>query len=366
MKKIIAIALIAVMVLSMAACGTINKTEVSVLWSGDGVVKVPNSLINAMERAMYIENIAYKHYGANGNQTEQTKQAEAALNAGCSALAVELVDATAAQTIIDAAKAKNVPVVFFNCEVEEAVATSYNKCVVVDTNEESLNSTLSELIASTLITEKKGLFAKEPTYSLTEGADRNNDGSITYLAIGDATKVVEAVNAKLVKAGLKAMVSAGDAIDATVIAGMTETTVTIEKKEMGVLSTASGAVDLIITSSDSTALEVLKALQAKGYNSTKLTTHNIPLFTVGTETDAREFTNTSNMTDEEKATFIYTVTNIIGEGKMTGSAVENYDGIAVAVATVLRNMLKGNETFKDISDKVTGTWSVGISYTPVS
>ena len=51
---------------------------------------------------------------------------------------------------------------------------------------------------------------------------------------------------------------------------------------------------------------------------------------------------------------------------MTGSAVENYDGIAVAVATVLRNMLKGNETFKDISDKVTGTWSVGISYTPVS
>ena len=64
MKKIIALILVALMVISTFAftsCGSVNKADVAILWSGDGEVKVPNSLINCMERAMYIENIAYAH-----------------------------------------------------------------------------------------------------------------------------------------------------------------------------------------------------------------------------------------------------------------------------------------------------------------
>ena len=124
MKKLIAMLLVAVLAMSFAACGTINETEVSILWSGDGIVHLPNSLINAVERAMFIESISYAHYGANGDQVEQTKQANAALNAGCSALVVELVDVAAAQEIVDAAKAKNVPVVFMNCNIEYSIFTS--------------------------------------------------------------------------------------------------------------------------------------------------------------------------------------------------------------------------------------------------
>ena len=103
MKKLIAFALAVVMLLSMTACGTVNETDVAILWSGDGIVHVPNSLINTMERAMYIENIAYTHYGANGDQASQTAQALDALNGGCAALAVELVEPAAAQEILDAA-----------------------------------------------------------------------------------------------------------------------------------------------------------------------------------------------------------------------------------------------------------------------
>ena len=142
MKKIIAMLLIAVMVMSFAACGSVNDTEVSILWSGDGVVHVPNSLINAMERAMYIDHIEYAHYGANGSQETQTKQANDALNAGCAALVVELVDASAAQTIVDAAKAKNVPVIFMNTPVDEAVVKSYDKCVSVVSDSDSVGDVL--------------------------------------------------------------------------------------------------------------------------------------------------------------------------------------------------------------------------------
>ena len=60
---------------AFTSCGSVNKSDVAILWSGDGEVKVPNSLINCMERAMYIENIAYAHYGANLKADDQLKQA---------------------------------------------------------------------------------------------------------------------------------------------------------------------------------------------------------------------------------------------------------------------------------------------------
>lgn len=369
MKKLIAITLIAVMVLGLAACGTINKAEVSVLWSGDGIVKVPDSLINAMERAMYIENISYKHYGSNGDQAAQTKQAQDALNAGCAALVVELVDVSAAQTIVDAAKAKNVPVIFFNCAVEEAVASSYEKCIVIDTDADSLAKVYGDLIATSLYTEKKG--------KVTLNYDRNADGKISYAGFGEVAATVEVINAALTAKGLAALEAvSGDSVDA-VIGSFTE---------------ESAAAELIITTDDTTAQSVLVALQGKGYNKDRLSTHCIPVFTVGNTADYKAlvladrpegahdadnvqeyFKSKQYLVDlrtvEEKDldAMIYTTTDIISDGRLAGTAVEDYDSIAVAVAAVLRNLLKGNETFKDIAaDQVVGTWAVKIPYTTVS
>ena len=81
MKKIISLILVALFALSaitLTAC-SINSTEVSILWSDKGEVLVPDSLINCIERAMYIENISYKHYGANGDHETQLGQAKAAV-----------------------------------------------------------------------------------------------------------------------------------------------------------------------------------------------------------------------------------------------------------------------------------------------
>ena len=77
MKRIISLILVSLLTLSaffcLAGCGKVNDAEVSILWSGEGVATNPNSLINSMERAMYIKKVDYKHYGANGD-------AEAAIN----------------------------------------------------------------------------------------------------------------------------------------------------------------------------------------------------------------------------------------------------------------------------------------------
>lgn len=338
MKKLIAILLVAAMALAMTACGAINDTEVSVLWSGDGVVKIPNSLINAMERAMYIESISYKHYGAGGDQAVQTKQAEDALNAGCAALAVELVDVSAAQTILDLAKAKNVPVVFFNCEVDDAVASGYDKCVVVGTDVASVGAVQGKMI---------GQYVTESFDKL----DRNKDGQLSYTPFG--TVDVSAVNEALTAAGKPALVPV-----------VPQEPVPMSQILKSNNEEGGNMVELVITDSDVTALEVLADLQAVGFNDTRLTTHCIPLFTVGAAADASAFTDTSALKEEELAVFIYNAMNLIDAGKLAGTAMEDYDSIAIAVATVLRNLLKGNDTTKDIAETaVASPRKVSIAYT---
>ncbi|MBO5841687.1 MAG: hypothetical protein J6R46_01680, partial [Clostridia bacterium] len=84
-------------VLSLVGCGKINDTSFAILWSDDCIATDPNSLINSMDRAMYIEKIAYEHYGAKGDAAEQVKQAKDALDAVCSALVLERVVADIAQ-----------------------------------------------------------------------------------------------------------------------------------------------------------------------------------------------------------------------------------------------------------------------------
>lgn len=378
MKKLIAIALIAVMVLGLAACGSINESEVSVLWSGDGIVHVPNSLINAMERAMYIENISYKHYGANGDQAAQTAQALEALNAGCAALVVELVDASAAQEIVDAAKAKNVPVVFFNCEVDEAVVSGYDKAACVVSDPASIGKIQGTQIFEAVAAEKKKV------YTVNKDVDRNEDGKISYLGIGDVAATVEVLNASLTKKGLAALESVAEGADASYIAGLTvvegETS-----KDKGQLTTAEGGtVELIITSNDAEAMDVLMALQAHGFNTNKLTTHCIPVYTVGNDVDYKAYVLESMpaaphaLDTEDKAEikalnnwwkadeavkswkdttatvcsmhtvdwselneFLYTTTDVIGAGRLAGTTMVDYDTIATTVASTLSNLLTG-------------------------
>jgi len=385
--------LVAVMLLGLVACGSINETEVSILWSGDGIVRVPNSLINAMERAMYIENIEYKHYGANGDQAVQTAQAKAALDAGCAALAVELLDADAAQEILDAAKTKNVPVVFFNCQVDSAVVATYSKAVCIYSDAETVSEIQGEQIFEAIVTEKKEFFFFNKTFVINEDVDRNKDSKISYLGIGDVAATVASLNKALVEKGLPELVTVAENAEASYISGLTavdgKTT-----KEKGQLVTADGrSVELIITANDVDAKDVLLALQAHGFNSTKLTTHAIPVYTVGNTFDYKSFVMATmpdapySMDTDDKAEskamdnwwnsqevtawkdanaticslysvdwsdldeFLYVTTDVIGAARLTGTAMIDFDAVSAAVAGAIADLL-GGDVLKSLEIKV--------------
>lgn len=364
MKKIIALILVALMVISTFAftsCGSVNKADVAILWSGDGEVKVPNSLINCMERAMYIENIAYAHYGANLKADDQLKQAKDALAAGCAALVVELINPLAAKDFVDAAKEKNVPVIFFNCLVADDVVDSYDKCYYVASDLTSIPEVQGKMIADYVI----GNF---------ENIDRNGDGKISYVSFADTLgpSIAEAAN-KVIKEDKKAGSYTLEFYDdknfindlTTLGAGLAYTKILESYNDDN-----KNMVELVITTNDLTAYEILSILQSKDFNTDKLKTHLIPIFTVGASVDYKQIVLAGKPSDESKVAeyyesmkflcdltavapedldeMIFNTANVIDTGRLAGTALEDQDAMAESVAKILRNLFKEKNAFDKV------------------
>ena len=156
MKKILAVILTLAFALGLTACGSgdggSSDGEVSVFYYTYSDAYI-SSVRSAMDKFLKDAGLKFQNYDANGNQTTQTEQVTTALAKG-SKLLVVVVDTgsnDAAQNIIDQAKAKNVPVIFFNRSVQESVVTSYDKCVFVGTDYEMAGHMQGEMIGKYLV-----------------------------------------------------------------------------------------------------------------------------------------------------------------------------------------------------------------------
>ena len=392
MKKLLSVILVLVMVLALCAC-SVNKTEVSVLWAGtDDHAVVPNSLINAMDRAMYIEKIDYKHYAAAGDQAKQTQQATDCLNAGCSALMVELVDASAAQAIVDLAKAKNVPVVFFGTEVDAAVVNGYAKCAAVSTDADSVDKAVFDVVSTYVLANTKLTKAgKEPA---DDDMDLDDDGKISYVAVGEIalTESMAIEKDKEDEPKLNKDGSYKKAVEMVQLSAAFEELKLVETEEKSglfggtttyrQLQTADGkTVELLVVADDQQAMDTLVALQAMGINTDKLATCFVPVFTVGADADykarvmenlpadaaartqyleglrmfadmtvldAKEWEKRAAGQENEVDSMIFNTFNQIDTSRLTGTAVEDYDAIAEAAAKLAKQLLKGQSVEKTV------------------
>lgn len=419
MKKLIAIVLTAVTLLSLAACGYINEKEVSVLWSGNGKVESPSTLINAVERAMYIESISYKHYGAEGDAAKQLKQAQDALKAGSAALVVELAEGGDAQAFVDLAKEKNVPLVFFNCDVLDSVVAGYDKCVLLGADADSACKMQAEQVIDA-VTKAKG-DGKVADPDKIKKLDTNGDGKINYLCVGETTRVEIQIDALKETYGITELVEVrGDVAKLKAESyKKTEKTLGIFENttECGRLLTAAGdVVEMIVTLDDVLALETLVAVQALGFNTTKLATHFVPIYTTGRSVDyksvvmltmpeapvafekwataeaqeklsEKDTEKLNKWWDGDKAvakwksdnanlcslasvgwkdlgTYLYTTVEVIGAGKLSGSAIADLDAMAVTLAAAVRNLIKGEAVTKGIDETyVKGEQKILVPYT---
>ena len=348
MKKILAIILAAVLALGLTACGGQGGSsdgEVSVFYYTYSDTYI-SSVRTAMDKLLGDAGLKFQNYDANGNQTTQTEQVSTAIAKGSRALIVNVVDTgsnDAAQNIVDLAKAKNIPVIFFNRSVDESVVTSYEKCVFVGTDYEMAGHMQGEMI---------GKYVLENFDKL----DLNGDGKISYVMFKGQEGNMEAIARtqygvedadKVLTEGGKAQLEFYDASNSKkylVDQNGTWASAAATDYMSTILAQYSEAnknmVELVIANNDDMALGAISALQAAGYN--KDGGKTIPVFGV-------------DATDSAK--------DAIKNGSMTGSIKQDAEGMAKVISTIAQNFVNGKDTFDGVNadDKV-GNWRVNIPY----
>ena len=210
MKKVLALVLAAALCLSFAACGgsASSSAPASEAASASAAVSeaAPGGKVGVCiykfddafmtlyrnELEKNLKDMGYEVTIVDGknDQATQSEQVDTFISQGVDVLVMNLVQSTAASTIIDKAKAADIPVVFINREPTAEELASYEKCCYVGADARQSGKFQGEIIATL---ENKG--------------DYNGDGTVSYVMIqGDP----ENVDAKFrTEFSIKALTDAG-------------------------------------------------------------------------------------------------------------------------------------------------------------
>ena len=187
---------------------------------------------------------------SQNNQAQQNDQVDVMLNREANALAINLVDPQAAQTIIDKAKAKDIPVIFFNKEASPQAMASYDKTWYVGTKSEESGDMQGQVVVTT--------WRANPSW------DKNGDGVIQYVLIKgepghpDAEARTSHVTKYITENGIR--VQRLEELNANWDTARAKDIVDAWMQKHG------DKIEFIFSNNDAMALGALQSIQALGYN----------------------------------------------------------------------------------------------------
>ncbi len=285
------------------------------------------SVRNNMDAKLDELGVKYTNYDGANTQPTQIDQVNTAITNGANLLIVNIVETSspdAAQKICDAAKAADIPVIFFNREVSSDVVNSYEKCAFVGTDAAEAGHMQGQMIADYLLANY-------------EAVDLNGDGTISYVMFkgqeGNAEAeyrtqfAVEDCDAALKEAGKPALSfyaadNASKYLVDTTGAWSAQAATDYMTTILASYSEANGnMVELVIANNDGMAEGAIAALQAAGYN-VEGGEKTIPVFGVDATDSAKEK---------------------IQKGVMTGTIKQDAEGMANTIATLVANVQAGSE-----------------------
>ena len=371
MKKIIALLLALTMVFALAACAkqttetpaaettttpetttteenttteetpAAETTEAADLKVGVFYYTFADTYISSVRTALDTQldslGVAYQNFDGNNNQTTQNEQIQTALTDGYNLLVVNMVTSGSpdvANEIIS--MANGTPVIFFN----RAIEADGNEGTVLNAN-----ATISFIgTDAPEAGHLQGKMVGEYLLANWDTVDLNGDGKISYAMFkGDEANVeaiyrtqfgVEDANAVLTEAGKpeleyfdasntsKYQVDLGGAWSAQAALDYMNTNLSQYNEANG------NMIELIICNNDNMAEGAISALETAGYNTGAEGSKTIPVFGVDATDAAKE---------------------LIAAGKMTGTVKQDAEGMAVAIASVVKATGEGTSMADAVS-----------------
>lgn len=333
-------------VLMLTSCGKNNNGEIAVFYYTFSDTYI-SGVRSAMDDMLNDAGAKTNSYDANGNQTTQTEQIQTAISKGASALVVNVVDTgsnDAAMHIINLAKEKNIPVIFFNRSVDESVITSYDKCVFIGTDYAMAGKLQGEMIADYLIANYDAIDLNgdgEISYVMFKGQEGNMEAiARTQYSVEECDRILEENGYPAIRyydaSNKNKYLVDQDGLWSSAAATNYMSTILAQYS-----TSSNNMVELVIANNDEMALGAISALQSAGYNTGKSSV-TIPVFGV-------------DATDAAKSA--------IKNGTMTGTVKQDAYGMAKAIMQVLDNFVKGNDKFDGIDkENLTGSWKINIPY----
>ena len=326
MKKFVSKVLAGALGLSMLCGVAAAEGETYVSWYTFGDVYL-SSVRTALDAAMEAKGLTVVDKDSNANQQTQTDDINTALVTGANAVVVNLVESGAigtAETLMNAIKEKDVPAVFFNRAVSTDNAEAaelfkgYEKSAFIGTDFTQAGIMQGKMVGQYVLDHYDEL-------------DLNKDGKISYVmfkgdeanqeAIARTKYGVECADEVLTAAGKPALeyfdasnaskyqVDLGGAWSAQAALDYMNTNLS-QYNEAN-----SNMIELIICNNDNMAEGAISALEAAGYNTGAEGATTIPVFGVDATDAAKE---------------------LIAAGKMTGTVKQDAEGMAVAIASVVK------------------------------
>lgn len=371
MKKIIALLLALTMVFALAACAkqttetpttettttpetttteenttteetpAAETTEAADLKVGVFYYTFADTYISSVRTALDAQldslGVAYQNFDGNNNQTTQNEQIQTALTDGYNLLVVNMVTSGSpdvANEIIS--MANGTPVIFFN----RAIEADGNEGTVLNAN-----ATISFIgTDAPEAGHLQGKMVGEYLLANWDTVDLNGDGKISYAMFkGDEANVeaiyrtqfgVDDANAVLTEAGKpeleyfdasntsKYQVDLGGAWSAQAALDYMNTNLSQYNEANG------NMIELIICNNDNMAEGAISALETAGYNTGAEGSKTIPVFGVDATDAAKE---------------------LIAAGKMTGTVKQDAEGMAVAIASVVKATGEGTSMADAVS-----------------
>lgn len=371
MKKIIALLLALTMVFALAACAkqttetpttettttpetttteenttteetpAAETTEAADLKVGVFYYTFADTYISSVRTALDAQldslGVAYQNFDGNNNQTTQNEQIQTALTDGYNLLVVNMVTSGSpdvANEIIS--MANGTPVIFFN----RAIEADGNEGTVLNAN-----ATISFIgTDAPEAGHLQGKMVGEYLLANWDTVDLNGDGKISYAMFKGDEANVEAIyrtqfgvadaNAVLTEAGKpeleyfdasntsKYQVDLGGAWSAQAALDYMNTNLSQYNEANG------NMIELIICNNDNMAEGAISALETAGYNTGAEGSKTIPVFGVDATDAAKE---------------------LIAAGKMTGTVKQDAEGMAVAIASVVKATGEGTSMADAVS-----------------
>lgn len=364
MKKILALVLALVMLVAMVACAskdttadktpadttpadttpadttedttpadTSADTEASELKVGVFYYTFSDTYIASVRTALDAEltnlGVTYNNFDGNNNQTTQNEQIQTAVTDGYNLLVVNMVTSGSpdvANEIISLAN--GTPVIFFNRAIEAdgeegTVLNANSNICFIGTDAPEAGHLQGKMVGEYLLAN-------------WDTVDLNGDGKISYAMFkGDEANVeaiyrtqygVEDADAVLTEAGKPALeyfdasnsakyqVDLGGAWSAQAALDYMNTNLSQYNEANG------NMIELVICNNDNMAEGAISALEAAGYNTGAEGATVIPVFGVDATDAAKE---------------------LIAAGKMTGTVKQDAEGMAAAIASVVKSNGEG-------------------------